>query len=370
MNPAANCQKSAVNQERLGIDVTVLLRQLGRPHRTRMVLTGLLCLICGLSSADDSVLDSKPAALEKSLLNLDSATFGGMQFWSDELVFHDWRIQRHVVSGHCRLLDEKNIRRAWGTFEDCKKEFELLKQQKPMAPLKPRVVLLLHGLVRSRESMDGLCEYLRGVGDFSVLNVSYASSRGTVADHAKALSAVIQHLDGATEVNFVAHSLGNIVIRHYFNDLAREAAANRPTARFGRVVMLAPPNNGAEMARRFQDNTLFRAVWGASGKELATKWTELQQNLANPPGEFGIIAGGKGNQDGLSPLIAGDDDFVVGVEETRLPGATDFLVLPVLHGTIMADERVQECTLRFLRVGYFESPESRRPIPHTPAQHD
>jgi hypothetical protein len=218
--------------------------------------------------------------------------------------------------------------------------------------------------------MDGLCEYLRGVVDYSVLNVSYASSRGTVADHAKALAKVVRHLEGITEVNFVAHSLGNLVIRHYFNDLNREASEHRPTIRFGRVVMLAPPNNGAEMARRFQDNTLFRAIWGASGKELATEWSELQANLAVPQGEFGIIAGGKGNDDGLSPLIAGDDDFVVGVEETRLPGATDFLVLPVLHGTIMADERVQECTLRFLRSGYFESPETRRPILGAKIQHD
>lgn len=347
-----------------------MARMVGRHSVVMALLLSFSGLDCGQKSyGDDSVSDSKPKTKE-SLLSLDSPTFGGMQFWSDELVFHDWRIQRHTVSGHCRLLDERNVRRAWGSFDECAKELELFKQQKQMAPLKPRVVLLLHGLVRSRESMDGLCEYLRGVGDYSVLNVSYASSRGTVADHAKALAKVVRHLEGITEVNFVAHSLGNLVIRHYFNDLNREASENRPTIRFGRVVMLAPPNNGAEMARRFQDNTLFRAIWGASGKELATEWSELQANLAVPQGEFGIIAGGKGNDDGLSPLIAGDDDFVVGVEETRLPGATDFLVLPVLHGTIMADERVQECTLRFLRSGYFESPETRRPILGAKIQHD
>jgi pimeloyl-ACP methyl ester carboxylesterase len=340
--------------------------------KVELCITWLVLLLSsrGLGLAEDLASGAKPEPAERSILNLDSPTFGGMQFWSDEMVFHDWRIQRHTVSGHCRLLDEKNVRRAWGSFEDCATEFEQIKQQKQMAPLKPRVVLLMHGLVRSRESMDGLCEYLRGVGDYSVLNISYASSRGTVADHAKTLARVIRHLDGVSEVNFVAHSLGNLVIRHYFHDLSREASEHRPAVRFGRVVMLAPPNNGAEMARRFQDNTLFRAVWGASGKELATKWSELEGCLAVPQGEFGIIAGGKGNDEGLNPLIAGDDDFVVGVEETRLVGAADFLVLPALHGTIMADERVQECTLRFLRCGYFESPEARRPITAANGQHD
>ena len=38
-------------------------------------------------------------------MNLISKTGGGKQFWADVWFFHDWRIQRHALTGHYRLLD-------------------------------------------------------------------------------------------------------------------------------------------------------------------------------------------------------------------------------------------------------------------------
>ena len=31
-------------------------------------------------------------------------TLGGWVFWTDLLLYDDWRIQRHALTGHCRLL--------------------------------------------------------------------------------------------------------------------------------------------------------------------------------------------------------------------------------------------------------------------------
>ena len=53
-------------------------------------------------------------------VNFPTATLGGTQFWSDELVFRDWRIQRNVLSGHYRLLDDRDFRMAWGTLDQCR----------------------------------------------------------------------------------------------------------------------------------------------------------------------------------------------------------------------------------------------------------
>ena len=53
---------------------------------------------------------------------------------------------------------------------------------------------------------------------------------------------------------------------------------------------------------------------------------------------------------------------MVEVENTRLPGASDFVRLPVIHTLMMDDPTVQQYTLRFLRNGYFVSPEQRQPI--------
>ena len=44
-------------------------------------------------------------------------------------------------------------------------------------------------------------------------------------------------------------------------------------------------------------------------------------------------SGGLGNNVGMNPLLPGDDDGLVTVQSTRLAGAADFLVLPVVHAS-------------------------------------
>jgi hypothetical protein len=88
----------------------------------------------------------------------------------------------------------------------------------------------------------------------------------------------------------------------------------------------------------------------------------LAPRLATPRCEFGIIAGGLGNEGGYNPLIPGDDDMVVGVSETRLAGARDFRVLPVIHADMMDVPAVQKMAWRFLKTGCFESPEKLDPV--------
>jgi len=332
------------------------------------IRAGLWLAIASLFfAATGMAAQDSPAGVAKkpgvSLPNLVGPTFGGKQFWSDQLVYHDWRIQRNVLTGHSRLLDEKNVRRAWGTFAHCQQRLEAFKQQKQLPPLKPNVILLLHGLVRSRKSMDGLCQYLRRHSDDTVLNVSYASSRGTLSEHADSVAGVIRNLDGVQQVSLVAHSLGNLVIRHYLADRER-AGRQEPTApRVHRIVMLAPPNNGAALAEQFRENQLFRTIWGTSGLELAEKWPTLEKQLATPQCQFGIIAGGTGRDTGRNPLLRGDDDLVVSVAETRLPGAHDFVVVTALHSLIMDNAKVQEYSLRFLQRGCFIAEDKRCPIP-------
>jgi hypothetical protein len=52
-------------------------------------------------------------------------------------------------------------------------------------------------------------------------------------------------------------------------------------------------------------------------------------------------------------LLDGDDDAVVRVEETRLDGAGDFLLVPVHHAAMISDQRVKRATESFLKSGRF-----------------
>ncbi len=326
--------------------------------------------------------------------NLPAPTWGGKQFWTDELLFHDWRIQRNVFTGGYRLLDDGDYRKAWGTFDQCRARLEQIKRERSLPPVSGKVVILLHGLARSRGSTRHMAKFLRDEGKFTTLQFGYASTRAEVAEHAKSLSYVLENLPQAEEINFVAHSLGNIVVRRYLGghlDDPKPPVATVPSAagaslplppgegrvegsaptghtfpapdsRIKRIVMLGPPNNGAMLAQLLADNSFFKAIAGKPGEELGPKFTELERHLATPACEFGIIAGGKGDDHGRNPLLHDDNDLLVTVSETKLPGARDFLIVPAVHTFLMDDPKAEEATVRFLLRGYFVTENERQPI--------
>src|SRR5687768_10729010 len=112
------------------------------------------------------------------------STLGGRRFWTDELVYHDWRIQRHASEGHYRLIDGEEVRHAWGTHEECRAKLATIQSEQKLAPLEGKVVLVLHGLGRTRISNDDMVEFLRANSKFTVLSVGYASTQADVATHA------------------------------------------------------------------------------------------------------------------------------------------------------------------------------------------
>jgi hypothetical protein len=75
------------------------------------------CAACACAASEQDASQGDDASM--GMPNLKTPTLGGLQFWGDELYFHDWRIQRHAVSGHCRLLDGRYRRLAWGSYSDC-----------------------------------------------------------------------------------------------------------------------------------------------------------------------------------------------------------------------------------------------------------
>ena len=290
-------------------------------------------------------------------------TMGGKQFWADEFYFHKWRIQRNVFTGHYRLLDEDNWRHAWGTLAECRSALDKIKLQRKLPPMRGKAVLLLHGLADVSSVMEPLAKRLEEQGGYRAFRVVYPSTRESIADHARSLARIIESLEGIEEIHFVGFSMGNIVIRRYLADQTDPARGKRPDPRIKRMVMIGPPNHGSELAADLAGNPIFQAVAGEPGQALGAHWVWEERSLAVPQFEFGILAGGQGNQKGLNPLLPGDDDGVVTVAGTRLAGAADFLVVPGLHPLLPRQSKVQECTLRFLKHGYFLSPERRQPIP-------
>lgn len=343
-------------------------------HR-HSVLAVLLAIVASgdVWSADATTLpppvesrreDTAGQPMGESQTGVASSTLGGKYFWSDEFVYHDWRIQRNALDGHYRLLDPKGRRLASGSARECQAKFEKIRREQKLPPLSGKVVLVLHGLGRTRISNSGMTQYLREKTNYTVLSVGYASTQAPIARHAEMLARVIDNLGtDVTEINFVAHSLGNLVIRHYLADHTNEKTGETPDRRIKRIVMVGAPNNGAHMAELVGRNWLFEAMVGESGRAIASGWQELQKHLAIPSVEFAIIAGGKLDGQGYNPLVPGDDDLVLAVEETKLAGASDFVIVPALHALMMDHEEVQAAALRFLEDGHLVAKDKRHPIP-------
>ena len=49
--------------------------------------------------------------------NLELPTLGGHVFWNNLAEVKGWRLQQNIFTGHCRVLDPDDVRRAWGGEE-------------------------------------------------------------------------------------------------------------------------------------------------------------------------------------------------------------------------------------------------------------
>ncbi|MDH7795070.1 pimeloyl-ACP methyl ester carboxylesterase [Beijerinckia sp. GAS462] len=148
-------------------------------------------------------------------------------------------------------------------------------------------------------------------------------------------------------LHFVTHSLGGLVARALI-------ASHRPQ-KLARVVMLAPPNRGSELADILFGLRLNRLVLGPVGPHLRTGRTRIDKELLGEVDyDLGIIAGDR-PLDPVFPrlLLPRPNDGKVSVASTRLQGMRDHIILPVSHTLMVYDRRVIAQVLAFLETGAF-----------------
>jgi pimeloyl-ACP methyl ester carboxylesterase len=170
----------------------------------------------------------------------------------------------------------------------------------------------------------------------------YSAAGSGMTSIAASLADFVREL-ATPEVHFVGHSLGGLVIYRFL-----ERFPEQPP---GRVVFLGTPSVGsraAEYAGRFAPvaHVMGQSVAEELLKPRARRWAH-----ASP---LGIVAG---NQPiGLGQLLAQfkeENDGTVAVSETRMPGASDHIVLPVSHMGMLLSGRVAHETGLFLTQGHF-----------------
>lgn len=204
-------------------------------------------------------------------------------------------------------------------------------------------VVVVHGALRSQLGLWPIVWYLRRCG-FDARAFGYATRAQSLAQHAERLERFIGAwlAEPVPTLGILSHSMGGLVARAY---LARAGAAAQ--SRRQRVVMLAPPNRGAALAEQMRDFRPFRWLYGAAADELQPARALA---LPAPPAtaDILVLAGGRRSGEiGYSRRIPGNNDGLVGVDETALPGISPEFVGGV-HSTLQWRPTVLQRAARFL----------------------
>ncbi len=191
-------------------------------------------------------------------------------------------------------------------------------------------VVLIHGQGRTPLSMLLLDWHLRQQG-YKAQYFGYAGFAETFEGITKRYVAMIERKIGSQPYAIVAHSLGGVITR-----------AALPRLNFNppqHLVMLAPPNHPALIAKKLSSNLIYRLATGDCGQKLGDD--TFYQALPLPTVPTTIIAGTKGWHGRFS--LFGDEvnDTLVSLQESTLEGY-DRVLVPAQHSLIMYSRQVAE----------------------------
>jgi hypothetical protein len=208
-------------------------------------------------------------------------------------------------------------------------------------------VVLLHGLARTTWAMSTL-EQAFQQQDFAVVNLGYPSREKSIEELAPlAVETGVAGCPTNSTVHFVTHSLGGILLRYYVANHESDFA-------IGRVVMIAPPNQGSEVVDNLRDVPGYTLFNGPAGRQLGTGADSIPRTLGPVTFETGIIAGTRSINLFLSQFLPNPDDGKVSVESTRVEGMSDFITLPHSHPFILEAEDAIQQALYFIQHGRFD----------------
>ena len=198
-------------------------------------------------------------------------------------------------------------------------------------PPRSELVVLVHGLGRTARSMEPMRQALDSAG-FDVINIGYSSVCCSIPELGAAMRRELdaRRLPAHTRVHFVGHTLGNILVRWVLTQ-------PNPPPGVGRVVMLAPPNQGSHSADRYTK------VIGWLLEPIGELRTDSTTTVRTLPPVRGVPIG----------IIAGRHDGKLSLDQTRLPEATEHITVDGTHTFIMRRDDVHRLTIAFLRDGHF-----------------
>lgn len=195
-------------------------------------------------------------------------------------------------------------------------------------------VVLVHGLLHRGIVMRSLAKFLNERG-YPVYVYDYKTTRRGIVAHGRMLAEFLRELP-EKRVDLVTHSMGGLLTRVALAEFEGTPMAEK----IDRVVMVAPPNHGSQMAEDVARNFPPSKLLVRPLDELSNREGALCRSLPVPRGfEIGIIAG--------------DADGKVSVESTKLDGMSDHGIVHARHVNILFLPEARGQILAFLETGRF-----------------
>ncbi len=209
-----------------------------------------------------------------------------------------------------------------------------------------RAAVCLHGFLRTGLSMMMVARHLRRCGWTTVNSPTHRYELVDMAEIGAQVARRIRQASteaGGVPVDVITHSMGGLALR--------AALAHAPPIH--RAVMLAPPNQGAEMAARWRARLPLHQLGWDPFRALLPENAPALPTPNEHPVDIGILIGGTGATQGFNPFLDGDNDGKVRLVEAQLPGAREVRTVNARHPAVVWRPDVLDLAVRFLRTGTF-----------------
>ncbi len=274
-------------------------------------------------------------------------TLGGSQRWEDVFFYQKWRIQRNYKTKEYRLLDNWDIRRESGSFDDCYKKFLKVIEIYQLSRQRRHMVVMLPGIAQSKNIFKPLWREVTKYG-FMVAALNYPSIYKKVDSHVRQLDFFLNHLEDVSEISFVTYGAGALILRKLlFFD-----ADWKKKIKIRKIVEINPPSKGSNFWKRIGQYKWAQKLFGPILSDL-TPYGVQKIPEYNKKYKVGIIV--------CKPLLVQVAEYLPKKIRQFLPFYEDYLhgdikevcvLKPNTLGTLSSPDVASKC-VRFLKDGEF-----------------
>lgn len=184
-------------------------------------------------------------------------TLGGSQRWEDVFFYQKWRIQRNYKTKEYRLLDNWDIRRESGSFDDCYKKFLHVIEVYQLSRQRGHMVIMLPGIAQSKNIFKPLWREITQYG-YMAAALNYPSTYKKIDSHVRQLDFFLNHLEDVKEISFITYGSGALILRKLlFFD-----ADWKKKIKVRKIIEINPPSKGSNFWKKISKYKWAQKLFG------------------------------------------------------------------------------------------------------------